>query len=152
MNNQSDLLGHYLFNFILYTMGCIGFIYAIFWYVRRKMGLNAAPAPVTEQAFPLVMESCAQLDHHQLLYVIRAGNERFLMSVAPDSTQLLAKLENAEPPNPIAGVFSTEPSVQAPWYSERPTGVTLQTPLQGSAWKRRLMDSVRLLAESRLRK
>ncbi len=77
----------YLLNFIVYTTAMIGIIFlAVFVY--KKCSYNC----VSKSKF-LNVEDCINLSPRKSLYVVRAGNERFLIASDPEKTSLISKLD-----------------------------------------------------------
>ena len=77
----------YLVNFIVYTAAMIGMIFlAVFVY--KKFSYSS----VSKSKF-LDIEDCIGLGPRKNIYVIRAGNERFLVASDVDKTSLISKLD-----------------------------------------------------------
>ncbi len=77
----------YLINFIVYTAAMVGIIFlAVFVYKKFSYGT------VSKSKF-LDIEDCIGLGPRKNLYVIRAGNERFLVASDVDKTALISKLD-----------------------------------------------------------
>lgn len=78
----------YLLNFIVYTTAMIGIIFlAVFAY--KKLSFNG----VSQSKF-LNVEDCISFAPRKNLYVIRAGNERFLVASDAERTTLISKLDS----------------------------------------------------------
>lgn len=78
----------YLLNFIVYTTAMIGIIFlAVFVY--KKCSYNC----VSKSKF-LNVEDCINLSPRKSLYVVRAGNEKFLIASDAEKTSLISKLED----------------------------------------------------------
>lgn len=96
-------LGHYLGSFTLYTLLAIGMIYGVFWYLKKNPQGLMKLARMTKGKTPLsslnkqelAIESSLPLEIRKNLYVIRSGQERFLVATSAEGTQFLARLENA---------------------------------------------------------
>ncbi len=82
----------YLINFIVYTMAMIGIIFLAV-IVYKKFSCNAA----SKSQF-LNVEDCISLAPRKNLYVVRAGNERFLVASDAERTSLISKLGEGETP------------------------------------------------------
>lgn len=83
----------YLFNFIVYTSAMIGVIFlAVFAY--KKFSYTG----VSKSKF-LNVEDCINLAPRKSLYIIRAGNERFLVASDADKTSLISKLDETSTVN-----------------------------------------------------
>lgn len=77
----------YLLNFIVYTTAMIGIIFlAVFVYKKCSFSGN-------KTSKFLNVEDCINLAPRKNLYVVRAGNERFLIASDIERTSLIAKLE-----------------------------------------------------------
>lgn len=78
----------YLLNFIVYTTAMIGIIFlAVFVY--KKFSYNS-----TSQSKFLNVEDCISLAPRKNIYVVRAGNERFLVASDAERTSLISKLND----------------------------------------------------------
>lgn len=82
----------YLINFIVYTMAMIGIIFLAVL-VYKKFSCNS----VSKSQF-LNIEDCISLAPRKILYVVRAGNERFLVASDAERTSLISKLCEKEMP------------------------------------------------------
>jgi flagellar biogenesis protein FliO len=77
----------YLINFIVYTTAMVGIIFlAVFVYKKCSCSV------VSKSKF-LNIEDCISLAPRKSLYVVRAGNERFLVAGDADKTTLISKLD-----------------------------------------------------------
>ncbi len=85
-------MGGYLFNFIVYTAAMVGIIFlAVFVY--KKFSFCAG----SKSAF-LNVEDCITLAPRKDIYIIRAGNERFLVASDAGRTSLISKLNDNSSP------------------------------------------------------
>jgi hypothetical protein len=159
MYPENPSLSHYLMNFMLYTLGAVGLIYAAFWYIRQQVGKtqkqphNESPpeAAALESAAPpsmplgvgtgLEIESVLPMESQQTLYVLRAGRERFLLSVSGEKTNLLSRLENA-------AVEETS-GAQLPWFTVPPAEQQAVTNAPKLTASSRLVESIRWLVSAR---
>ena len=82
----------YLINFIVYTTAMIGIIFLAVL-VYKKFSYNN----VSKSQF-LNVEDCISLAPRKNLYVVRAGNERFLVASDAERTSLISKLGEGETP------------------------------------------------------
>ncbi len=83
-------MGGYLINFIVYTAAMVGVIYAaIFVYKKSTEGLGK-----NSKSKFLGVEETINLAPRKTLYVVRAGNERFLVAGDIDKTTLISKLDD----------------------------------------------------------
>lgn len=79
-------MGGYLINFIVYTTAMVGIIFlAVFVY--KKFSYSS----VSKSKF-LNIEDCISLAPRKNIYVVRAGNERFLIASDAERTSLISKL------------------------------------------------------------
>ena len=77
----------YLMSFLVYTTAMIGVIFlAVFVY--KRFSYNS----VSQSKF-LNVEDCISLAPRKNLYVVRAGNERFLVASDAERTSLISKLD-----------------------------------------------------------
>ena len=153
MLSHTGTLWHYLGSFTLYTLLAIGMIYGAYWYTRRHLGkpaVTAAPVEESEEV-PLAIESSLPLEPQKTLYVIRSGNERFLLSSTGENLQFMSALESVPTlPEPMPEPMPMEePAIEdAPWFSKtdapKPVATT-PPPSFGS----RFIQSVQWLVTSR---
>ncbi len=80
----------YIVNFSVYTMAIIGMIFVAFIMVQKT--LNGGSLSNKKNNF-LSLESLLPLEPRKNLYVINAGNEKFLISTDMNGCKLLTKLE-----------------------------------------------------------
>lgn len=82
----------YLIHFIVYFMAMIGIIIlAVFVYNKFNIGTVGV-----KNTRSLRVEDSMSLSPRKTLYVIRSGNERFLIAGDMERTTLISKLENEE--------------------------------------------------------
>ena len=80
-------MGGYFTSFIVYTTAMIGIIFlAVFVYKKCSF------ASGSKSNF-LNIEDCISLAPRKNLYVVRAGNERFLVASDAERTSLISKLD-----------------------------------------------------------
>mgnify|MGYP001783860068 CR=1 FL=1 len=80
----------YLVNFMIYTLAMVGIIFlALFIYKKTAV----MPGGKSRSKF-LGVEDVMSLTPRKNLYVVRAGNERFLIASDMERTTLISKLEN----------------------------------------------------------
>ncbi len=83
-------MGGYLIGFVVYTAAMIGIIFlAIVTY--KKFTYSG-----TSKSKFLNVEDCINLAPRKNLYVVRAGNERFLVASDAERTNLISKLNGNE--------------------------------------------------------
>ena len=81
-------MGGYLVNFTVYTMAMIGLIFfALFVYKKFTNGINA-----NRKSDFLEIEETIGIAPRKNLYVVRAGNEKFLVASDAERTTLISKL------------------------------------------------------------
>ena len=86
-------MGGYLLNFIVYTAAMIGIIFAAL-FVYKKTAVNFQ----SSSKF-LKVEDSISLSPRKQLFVVRAGNERFLVASDAERTNLISKLEVSQNKN-----------------------------------------------------
>ena len=95
-HSAANGLGHYLVSFIAYTLLAVGAIYAAFFFLKQNPRLLAflarRPQPGQNQKTPLSVETMLPLETRKALYIIRSGEERFLIATSAEGTQFLSKL------------------------------------------------------------
>lgn len=152
MLSHTGTLWQYLGSFVFYTLATVGVIYAVYWYTRAKTsGTAAAAAPATEDsAAKLELESTLALEPNKNLYVLRSGNERFLLATTAEGTQLLSRLDNVpvEAPAVVAEADTEGSKSPKPWYASEPPAVLARPNL---GFKTRFLQSVQWLVSSRLK-
>ena len=81
-------MGSYILNFAVYTMAMCGLIvFALFVYKK----FSAGDFGIRNSNF-LSIEDTMTLAPRKVLYIIRAGRERFLVASDADKTTLISKL------------------------------------------------------------
>lgn len=101
----------YLLNFIVYTTAMIGVIF-IALFVYKKFSFSS----ISKSKF-LNVEDSISLAPRKNLYVVRAGNERFLVASDAERTSLISKLDEnyikseVEPLNKIDNKIDDLPSI-----------------------------------------
>ena len=83
-------MGGYLMGFVVYTAAMIGVIFLAV-IVYKKFSYNG----VSKSKF-LNVEDCISLAPRKNLYIVRAGNERFLVASDAERTNLISKLGQTE--------------------------------------------------------
>lgn len=81
----------YIINFTVYTLAMIGFI-VLALYVYKK---STYFSDNTKTNVFLKVENTLRLSPTKTVYVIKAGNEKFLIAADASTTTMLAKLENS---------------------------------------------------------
>ncbi len=83
-------MGGYLVNFAVYTMAMTGLIFfALMVYKKFTLGTVGK----TSKSKMLSVEETIAIAPRKTLYVVRAGNERFLIAGDVDKTSLISKLD-----------------------------------------------------------
>lgn len=78
----------YMINFIVYTAAMIGIIFlAVFVY--KKCSINT-----TSKSKILNVEECISIGPRKELFIVKAGNERFLVASDVGRTSLISKLDD----------------------------------------------------------
>ena len=82
-------MGHYILNFSIYTMAMIGLIFfALFVY--KKFSITTMSL---KRNGIIKIEDALGLSPRKTLYIVRAGNEKFLIAADLDKTTLISKLD-----------------------------------------------------------
>ena len=113
------IMGQYLLSFVLTTLAVVAFLYLVYLYIKQNPQLSSSlkAKKGNKQGLPLWVESSMTLEPRKQLYVIRHGQQRFLIATTVDKTEFLATLETA----PQADPETEEETVQ----SDAPTGTPL---------------------------
>lgn len=82
----------YLSNFIVYFLAMIGII-ILALYVYKQFNISSFS---TKRSNFLSIEDSLNINPRKTLYVVREGNERFLIAADLDRTTLISKLESKE--------------------------------------------------------
>lgn len=85
-------MNSYLINFVTYTFAMIGFI-VMALFIYKKTGYNNQRS--ADKNF-LKVENLLKLSASKSIYVIKAGEERFLIAGDTANTTMLAKLETED--------------------------------------------------------
>lgn len=80
----------YIINFLVYTMAMIGFITLALIIYKKSVNINTG----TMNKDFLKVENLLRLSASKTIYVIKAGNEKFLIAADMSNTTMLAKLSN----------------------------------------------------------
>ena len=82
-------MSHYLVHFSIYTMAMIGLIFfALFVY--KKFSITTMSL---KRKGIINVEDALGLSPRKTLYIVRAGNEKFLIAADLDRTTLISKLD-----------------------------------------------------------
>ncbi len=85
-------MGHYLINFVAYTLAMVGVIFVCLM-VYKKCVVNVGENRTADY---LKIENALNLSPRKTIYVVRAGNEKFLIASDVDKTTFLAKLDEGK--------------------------------------------------------
>lgn len=181
MSPHTGMLWQYLGSFTLYTLLAIGMIYAAYWYVRKASGNGfGLLRKATDTKARLEIESMLSLEPRKNLYVVRAGQERFLIATGAENTHVLSKLDAEmaiaaqpvatmteeaalvpEEPPVVAEVVVNAAQASSPWYTQPEGPVELPFTKTAPEFKpdtmsagtmgNRLMQSVRWVLSARTR-
>ena len=92
-------MGSYIMNFAVYTMAMCGLIFfALFVYKKFAAGSFSS-----KNSQFLNIEDTLSLAPRKVLYVIRAGREKFLIASDADKTTFISKLETSDYFNQTSG-------------------------------------------------
>lgn len=81
-------MGTYLINFLVYSMAMVGLLFICLMVYKKTMGNNRFSRNNEEFS----VENALNLSPRKTLYVIKTGNERFLIASDVERTTFLAKL------------------------------------------------------------
>lgn len=98
-----DIMGGYLVNFAVYTMAMIGLIFFALMIYKKFSGEGI----LGRKSEFLSVEDTIGIAPRKNLYVVRAGNERFLIAGDIDKTTLIAKLDENNTSSKVAN-FDTQ--------------------------------------------
>ncbi len=80
----------YILNFIVYLMAMLGFITLAVFVYKKSLNFNTEQ---TDKNF-LKVENSLRLNASKTIYVIKAGNEKFLIAADAANTTMLSKLNS----------------------------------------------------------
>lgn len=81
---------NYLINFTVYTLAMLGVIFIAFIVAKKSLSLGNLPGRKNSS---LAIENRLSLEPRKNLYIIKAGEERFLISTDSEGSRFLTKLE-----------------------------------------------------------
>ena len=84
----------YLANFIVYTLAMVGVIVVALLVFKNSTGITTKSSSKT-----LKIHDTLSLGPRKTLYIVSAGNEKFLIAGDVDKTSLISKLEVNNPDN-----------------------------------------------------
>ena len=85
-------MNSYIINFAVYSFAMVGFFLAILFIYKKSV----TPSGQLNKKDFLKVENTLKLSPVKTVYVIKAGNEKFLIAGDTANTTMLAKLENNE--------------------------------------------------------
>ncbi|MCI1274134.1 MAG: flagellar biosynthetic protein FliO [Clostridiaceae bacterium] len=85
-------MGGYLLNFIVYTIAMIGLIFLAL-FVYKKCAIDAQ---ISSKNKFLKVEDSINLAPRKQMFIIRAGNEKFLVASDAERTTLISKLGDSK--------------------------------------------------------
>lgn len=83
----------HLVGFTVYTLAMIGIIFLGFVVAKKSIAIGRFSDPKSKF---LTIESCLSLEPRKNLYVVRAGEEKFLISTDTEGSRFLTRLETNE--------------------------------------------------------
>ncbi len=88
-------MGIYLINFLVYSMAMVGLLFVCLMVYKKTMANNYSKKNSEE----LTVENAMNLSARKTLYIVKAGNEKFLIASDAERTTFLAKLNDIENTN-----------------------------------------------------
>ena len=88
-------MGVYLINFLVYSMAMVGLLFVCLMVYKKTMANNYSKKNSEE----LTVENAMNLSARKTLYIVKAGNEKFLIASDAERTTFLAKLNDIENTN-----------------------------------------------------
>ena len=88
-------MGIYLINFLVYSMAMVGLLFVCLMVYKKTMTNNYSKKNSEE----LTVENAMNLSARKTLYIVKAGNEKFLIASDAERTTFLAKLNDIENTN-----------------------------------------------------
>lgn len=85
-------MGTYLLNFIIYSMAMVGLLFVCLLIYKKTM-INGK---CTNSNKELAVENALTLSPRKTIYVVKVGNEKFLVAGDAERTTFLAKLNSQE--------------------------------------------------------
>lgn len=117
-------MGIYLINFLVYSMAMVGLLFLGVTVYKKTMVTGRCKNDTNE----LAVENALNLSPRKTLYVVKAGNEKFLIAADAERTSFLAKLNEKEPVS-IVPVQPLQPEIKneepAADYSEVMSAIKL---------------------------
>ena len=88
------MMGH-LTGFLVYMLAMLGVIFIAFLVVKKSFTFKSGKQ---KKSF-LQVESSLSLEPRKNLYIVKAGNERFLISTGFEGCQFMTKIDDGNIPN-----------------------------------------------------
>ncbi len=96
-------MNSYIVNFITYSFAMVGFLLTVLFIYKKSVNITEGQ---NKKNF-LQVETSLRISPVKTIYVIKAGNEKFLIAGDTANTTMLAKLENN-----ITDEFETEEQIK----------------------------------------
>ena len=90
-------MGIYLINFLVYTMAMVGLLFICLMVYKKTM----SNAKCTKNNDELIVENALKLAPRKTVYVVKVGEEKFLIAGDAERTTFLAKLDGKEFPKEV---------------------------------------------------
>lgn len=166
MLGHTGTLWHYLGSFVGYTLFAIGLIYGAYWFLRKNPN-NWLAGPAFQKkvddkkAALLEVEASLSLEPRKSLYVVRAGQDRFLISTTMEQTQCLAKLtdenelpellalDDVKPLGEEAEKTESATRIELPWFAKGEPEEPASLVHANKGFGARLAQSVQWLLDTR---
>lgn len=87
----------YLTGFLVYMLAMLGVIFIALVVVKKSLAFSS----MKQNNSFLKIESRLNIEPRKNLYVVRAGNERFLVSTGVEGCQFMTKIDESNIPNKI---------------------------------------------------
>lgn len=84
-------MGIYLINFLVYSMAMVGLLFVCLMVYKKTMANNYSKKNSEE----LTVENAMNLSARKTLYIVKAGNEKFLIASDAERTTFLARLNES---------------------------------------------------------
>ncbi len=85
-------MGIYLVNFLVYSMAMVGLLFVCLLVYKKTMGSNYSK----KNSEDLTVENAMNLSARKTLYIVKAGDEKFLIASDAERTTFLAKLNDTQ--------------------------------------------------------
>ena len=102
----------YIWSFMIYTLGAIGVLFM--GYVMAKRFIDGTFGANLDAKNFLKLEQGLRLEQKKCIYVIKAGEQRFLIASTPEKVSFLSELKEGNVPE----VYTQNSSVAASSYTQ----------------------------------